>query len=65
MCELIFAHVANDMQMRIRVVQSLKKHLKDDELVYACQANLLQQETVFNEQWFDVFLYYALIGLSN
>lgn len=41
-CELIYAHVANDMQMRIRVVQSLKKHLKDDELVYACQANLLQ-----------------------
>jgi len=26
---------------------------------------LLQQETNFNEQWFDVFLYYALIGLSN
>jgi len=53
------------MQLRIRIVQNLKKHLRDDELVYCCQANLLQQETSFNEQWFDVFLYYALIGLSN
>lgn len=36
-----------------------------DELVYACQAHLLALEEEFNEQWFDVFLYYALIGLSN
>jgi len=26
---------------------------------------MLAQEEEFNEQWFDVFLYYALIGLSN
>lgn len=39
--------------------------MKNDELVYACQAHLLAQEEEFNEQWFDVFLYYALIGLSN
>jgi hypothetical protein len=26
---------------------------------------MLSQEPEFNEQWFDVFLYYALIGLSN
>jgi hypothetical protein len=64
-CELMYAHCAHDMQMRIRVVQGLKKHLRDDELVYCCQAYLLQQEVAFNEQWFDVFLYYALIGLSN
>ena len=51
--------------MRIKTVQQLKKHLKSDELVYACQAHLLAQEEEFNEQWFDVFLYYALIGLSN
>lgn len=25
----------------------------------------MAQETEFNEQWFDVFLYYALIGLSS
>jgi hypothetical protein len=43
----------------------LKRYLKEDELVYACQAHILNQETQFNEQWFDVFLYYALIGLSN
>jgi hypothetical protein len=65
LCELIYAHSAHDMQLRIRVVQNLKKYLRDDELVYCCQANMLQQETQFNEQWFDVFLYYALIGLSN
>ena len=26
---------------------------------------MISQETEFNEQWFDVFLYYALIGLSS
>ena len=51
--------------MRIKVVQSLKKYLKSDELVYACHAFLISNEESFNEQWFDVFLYYALIGLSN
>lgn len=64
-CELIYAHCQHDLQMRIKVVQSLKKHLKQDEVVYACHAFLIANEDSFNEQWFDVFLYYALIGLSN
>ena len=64
-CELIYAHCSHDLELRIKIVQNLKKHLREDELVYCCQALLLQQETNFNEQWFDVFLYYALIGLSN
>lgn len=51
--------------MRIKVVQSLKKHLRNDEVVYACHAFLISNEETFNEQWFDVFLYYALIGLCN
>jgi len=51
--------------MRIKVVQNLKKYLKSDEVVYACHAFLISNEETFNEQWFDVFLYYALIGLSN
>lgn len=42
LCELIYAHAAHDMQLRIRVVQNLKKYLREDELVYCCQANLLQ-----------------------
>jgi len=41
LCELIYAHSAHDMQLRIRVVQNLKKYLRDDELVYCCQANML------------------------
>jgi hypothetical protein len=64
-CEVIFQHTADNIEDRIKMVQSLKKHLKDEELVYACQAHLLAQETEFNEGWFDVFLYYALIGISN
>lgn len=51
--------------MRIKVVQSLKKFLKEDEIVYACHAFLIAQEEIFREEWFDVFLYYALIGLNN
>lgn len=34
-------------------------------MVYCCHANLIACEENFNEQWFDVFLYYALIGLNN
>ena len=33
--------------------------------MYACHAFLIAEEETFNEQWFDVFLYYALIGLQN
>ena len=51
--------------MRIKIVKSLKNHLKNEEVVYACHAFLIGNEEQFNEQWFDVFLYYALIGLCN
>ena len=36
MCELIYVHCQHDMQLRIRIVQNLKKQLRDDELVYCC-----------------------------
>lgn len=48
-CELIYAHCQHDLQMRIKVVQSLKKHLKQDEVVYACHAFLIANEDSFNE----------------
>ena len=48
-CELIYSHTAHDLSLRIKTVQTLKKYLKDDELVYCCQAHLLAQETSFNE----------------
>jgi hypothetical protein len=51
--------------MRIKVVKSLKQYLLEDECVYACHASLISCEETFNEQWFDVFLYYALVGLGN
>ena len=65
MCELIYCHTHHDLNQRIKVVQTLKNYITDDEVVYACQAYLIGQEQEFNEQWFDVFLYYALIGLAN
>jgi hypothetical protein len=55
----------HDLNLRIKVVQNLKNYISDDEIVYSCQAYLIGQEQEFNEQWFDVFLYYALIGLAN
>lgn len=64
-CELLHAHCNHDLQLRIKMVQQLKVYLKSDEIVYACHANLVQCEQTFNEQWFDVFLYYALIGICN
>lgn len=39
--------------------------MKDDEIVYSCHAFLIANEETFREEWFDVFLYYALIGLNN
>lgn len=65
MCELIYCHTSHDLNLRIKVVQNLKNHIQDDEIVYICQSFLISQESEFNEQWFDVFLYYALIGLAN
>lgn len=43
----------------------MKKYIKDEVVHYCCLAYLVQQEKEFNEEWFDVFLYYALIGLSK
>ena len=65
MCELIYCHASHDLNLRIKVVQNLKNYIADEEVVYGCQAYLIAQETEFNEQWFDVFLYYAMIGLIN
>ena len=39
--------------------------MKEDEIVYSCHAFLISNEETFREEWFDVFLYYALIGLNN
>ncbi len=65
MCELIYAHTQHDLAMRIKVIQDLKKALikKQEDTFYCCLANMISQEKTFNEEWFDVFLYYALIGL--
>lgn len=40
-CELIYAHTHHDLNLRIKVVQNLKNHIADDEVVYACQAYLI------------------------
>lgn len=47
------------------MVQSLRNFIAKDEVVYAAYAFLVGNEQSFNEQWFDVFLYYALIGLNK
>ncbi len=48
-CELIFAHSCHDLNLRIKVVQNLKNHIPQEEVVYACQAYLVAQESEFNE----------------
>jgi hypothetical protein len=40
-CELIYCHTQHDLNLRIKVVQNLKNHIGDDEVVYACQAYLI------------------------
>jgi hypothetical protein len=64
-CEVLFAHSSQDLNLRIKIVQDLKNYVKDEEVVYSCYSHLISQETEFNEEWFDVFLYYALIGLNS
>lgn len=64
-CELLHAHTQHDLTLRIKIVQDLKKHIKEEDVLYCCLAYLVQQEKKWNEEWFDVFLYYALIGLSK
>ena len=48
-CELIYSHAQHDLNLRIKVVQNLKNHINEDEVVYACQAYLISQESEFNE----------------
>ena len=51
--------------MRIKIVQDLKSHIKNEEVLYSILSHLVSQEDSFNEEWFDVFLYYALVGLCK
>lgn len=46
-CELLYAHTAHDLQLRIKTVQSLKKFINDDEVLYSCHAFLIACETEF------------------
>lgn len=64
-CELLYAHTQHDLALRIKIVQDLKKLIKEEEAFYCILAYLLQQEKGFIEEWFDVFLYYALIGITK
>lgn len=41
MCELLYSHTCHDLNLRIKVVQNLKNHISDDEIVYSCQAFLI------------------------
>lgn len=63
MAELIYSHTSHDLSLRIKVVQDLKAHIKDEDVLYSMLSYLVAQEDSFNEEWFDVFLYYALVGL--
>ena len=61
--ELIYAHTASDLSLRIKIVQDMKLHIKQEDVLYSILSYLVAQEESFNEEWFDVFLYYALVGL--
>jgi hypothetical protein len=63
--ELIYEHTKHDLSLRIKIVQDLKLYLKDEDTLYSMLSYLVAQEESFNEEWFDVFLYYALIGISK
>ena len=63
--ELIYAHTSQDLSLRIKIVQDLKTHIKQEDILYSILSYLVAQEELFNEEWFDVFLYYALVGLSK
>ena len=65
MAELVYAHTSHDLSLRIKVVQDLKVHIKDEDVLYSMLSYLVAQEDSFNEEWFDVFLYYALVGLCK
>lgn len=53
------------MSLRIKIVQDLKTHIDDESVLYSVLSYLVCQEESFNEEWFDVFLYYALVGLCK
>jgi len=63
--ELIYSHTCHDLSLRIRIVQDLKKYVSDENVLYSMLSFLVAQEESFNEEWFDVFLYYALVGICK
>ena len=63
---MIHAHTRHDFALRVQAIKSLRELLASAELVaFACFAHLAALETAFDASLFDVFLYYALVGVGS
>jgi len=40
--ELLYAHTQHDLALRIKIVQDLKKLIKEEDTLYCCLAYLIQ-----------------------
>lgn len=66
-CELIHSHAKHDFNLRVQAIKTLREHLSGahDLVAFACFAHMASLETEFDAQLFDVFLYYALVGIIS
>lgn len=66
-CELIHSHAKHDFNLRVQAIKTVRESLSGshDLVGFACFAHLANLETEFDTQLFDVFLYYALVGIIS
>jgi hypothetical protein len=65
MCKLIGAHCSDSVNSRIQMLKSMKDYFGDNQQVLTyCFARMLELEQSYNEVLFDIYMYYAMSGLS-
>lgn len=63
-CHLIYCYIPNDPLVRIKAIKEMYELIDLGELI-KCLAILVKYEKEFNNELFDIFIYYATLGTSH
>ncbi len=64
-CRIVGAHCSDSVNSRIQMLKTMKDYLTENQqaLTY-CFAKMLELEPAYNDFLFDIYMYYAMSGLS-
>jgi len=65
-CRIICGHCGDNVNTRIQILKTMKDYLSNNQEVLTYTfAKMLEQEVTYNDVLLDIYMYYAISGLSN